>query len=209
MISSSKRFYAPFAADFGCQKLARRHVHNAHARNRVADNRRHKVVVAFSVEHVVFKHGSRRDNPRHLALDQPFGVLGVFHLIHDGDTPPLVDQAGDVTLRRVVRDARHRDADAAILAPGQRDVQVAGNDFRRFAIRFVKVTHAHQQNDAGMLLTGGEILLHQRRTALIIFGNRFGSRALGRRHSGRGINTRRGNIRRRRRSVDGHGSRVI
>ena len=67
----------------------------------------------------------------------------------------------------MVRHAGHRDADAAVLAPGQRDVQVAGDGLGILAVRLVEVADAHQQDDAGMLLAGGKILHHERRVAVI------------------------------------------
>ena len=173
------------AFDLRRQELTGRNIDDPDARDRIADHRRHQVVVALGVQHVVFEDSAGGNHASHLALDQALGVLGVLHLIHDRDAPSLADQPRNVALGSMVRNARHRDANTAVFAAGQRNVKIARDRLSIVAIRFKEIPDAHQQDDAGVLLARGEVLKHKGSIAAIPGRNGRGLGPAGR--SGIGV----------------------
>ncbi len=77
-----------------------------------------KVVTAILKIGVVTQ-GPRCDDPNHLALNRSLAGGRVTDLLADGDGLTCPNQAGNVTLRRVIGDAGHGDRVAPGLAPGR------------------------------------------------------------------------------------------
>ena len=68
--------------------------------------------------------GTGREDAGDLTADDFLRELRVLHLVADGDAIALAEEAGDVVLRSVIRDAAHGDA-ALFVAGGEGDLQLA------------------------------------------------------------------------------------
>ena len=107
---------------------------------------------------------ARRDHARHLALDQPLGRLRVLDLIADRDAESLADQAGDVSVGGMERDAAHRDAGSGgvLRARGEGQLEGSRRDHRVFVEQLVEVAHAEEQQGVGVLALRVLELTHRR-----------------------------------------------
>jgi hypothetical protein len=82
-------------------------------------------------------------------------------LLGDGDAIAAADQAGEVGLGGMFRDAAHRDGGAVVLAPvGQNDVERGGGGLGVGEEQFVEIAHAEEQQRVRMLRLDGEPLRH-------------------------------------------------
>ena len=114
--------------------------------------------------------GAGREDPGDFAADDFFCELRVFHLVADGDAITLAEQAGDVVLRGVVRDAAHGDV-ALFVASGEGDLQLAGGGFGVVEEELVEVAEAKEEQGVGVLAFGGQVLAHERSVGV---GRRLG-----------------------------------
>ena len=73
---------------------------------------RRKEVVLAGAEKVVLDDGARRNDADDLPADERPGMPRVFDLVADRHPMPAVDEAPQVRVQRVVRDAAHRDPPA-------------------------------------------------------------------------------------------------
>ena len=65
-----------------------------------------KVIGPVRVQHVVFGEGAGRDDAGDLALDQPLGQSGIFHLIADGDAMAGVQQFAEIGVEVLMAESR-------------------------------------------------------------------------------------------------------
>ncbi len=107
---------------------------------------------------------SRGQDPRDLALDQLFGVAGVFHLFADGDLVPLFHEPGDVAVDGMVGDPAHGDGSAALVpvARGEGDFQVAGRLDGVLVEHLVEIAQAEKDQLVGVAPLDLVVLLHHR-----------------------------------------------
>ncbi len=115
-----------------------------------------------------------------LAAHQPLGLLGVLHLLADGDPESLAHELGDVAVGGVERDAAHRHALAAgVLGPRrQREIEGARADDRVLVEHLVEVAHAEEDEGSRVLPLGFEVLPHGRSDG-VHRGRRMPGGALG------------------------------
>ena len=71
-------------------------------------------VARARIQQGVVGDGAGRDDPRHLALDQPLGQLGVFDLLADGGPQAGGDQLAQVAFQLMVGKAGHGDGVGAL-----------------------------------------------------------------------------------------------
>ena len=140
---------------------------DAHAFAHRAHRRQH--IGAARFEQRVFGQGSGGDEAHDIARDQRLRTgafarfLGGFGLFGDGHAAPRADQTGEVILRRMDRNAAHRDRRAAVFAPaGERDIEHAGGNFRVFEEQLEEIAHAVEQQAATGLCLQRKILRHHR-----------------------------------------------
>ena len=116
-------------------------------------------VVPLGDEHPFVEVRAGREDLRDLALDELAGP-GVLHLIADGDLASGLEHAGDVTVRRVKRNAAHRD-DAAL---GERDVEQLRAGLRVLEKHLVEIAEPEQQQRVlGQFAFDAAILRHHGR----------------------------------------------
>ena len=157
------------SAELGAGELAGSDIGVGKADGVAAEDGGGEVVVALGGQHSRVDDGARGDDADHLALDQPLRERGIAHLLADGNAIALADQPGDVALGGVVGDARHRGAFApSPVAPGQRQLQLAGGQLGVAVEHLVEVAHAKEDDGVGMLLLDAEILLANRAVVAVI-----------------------------------------
>ena len=128
-----------------------------------ARHRREEIILARA--HQVGVHGGAgSDHARDLAAHQLLGLLGIFHLVADGDPMAFLNEARDVAFGRVEGDAAHRDGGAFFLiAGGKGDFEFAGGHHGIFEEELVEIAQAEHQQRVGDLLFDAVVLPHQRR----------------------------------------------
>ena len=102
---------------------------------------------------------ARRDHADDVPLEQLLTLAGRLQLLADGDLLTGLDQARDVAVGRVVRDAGHRRA----LPRGQRDRQQTRAELGVLAEQLVEVAQPEQQQVVRVPPLELAILLHHRR----------------------------------------------
>ena len=115
-----------------------------------------EVIVPLSHQHPLVEMRARRENLRDLAFDELAGP-GVLHLVADGDFAAGSQQATDVGVGGMERDAAHRDHAAF----GQRHVEQLGAGLGVFEKHFVEVPQTEKQNRIAVPLFDLQVLLHQ------------------------------------------------
>ena len=138
-----------------------------------------EVVRALVVEQRLVVDGAGGEDAGDLAGDE-FSGDGFGRLLGDGDAFSGLEQAGDVALRRVIRNPAHRGAAAL----GEGDVHDRRGGFRVVEEHFVKVAEAVKQDDVG----------GQRPAHGLVLGHHGGQRGLG---HGRSVEGRVGRIKKR------------
>jgi hypothetical protein len=126
---------------------------------------RGEVVVALGTLRRI-ERCARGKDARDFTPDDLLGELGIFHLLADGDSIPLMKQAADVAVDCVIRHAAHGNLALAV-AGGQGDFQLAGGEFRILIKKFVEIAHAEEEQSVRMLRLGSKVLPHQRRLCRI------------------------------------------
>ncbi len=126
-----------------------------------------------------------RDHAHHFTADDSLGLLGILHLLADGDAKALAHQPRHVGIAGVMRHAAHRDGAAAgvLRARRQRELEGARRGERVLVEHLVEIAHPEEQDRVAILTLGFEELPHGRRRA----GGSEGSRRHGRAVEQRGI----------------------
>ena len=132
-------------------------------------------VVAFAwVEQGFIGQGARGDDLSHLAFDHPRCFLRVFNLLTDRSPVPGTDQLVQVVLQRVIREPGHRYGIGRTLVPtGQSQAQDLRSDLGVFKEQLVEVSHAEEQQRAGVLRFDLTIAFQHRgqfRGSFVLFG---------------------------------------
>ena len=128
---------------------------------------RREIVVLMRAQQVRIGRRARRDDAGDLAADQFLARPGLFHLLADGHAIALLDQPRDVTFRRVIGHAAHRNRVALFLvARGERDFEFARGGNGVFEEQLVEVAQPEHQQRVGNLLLRRVVLPHQRRRCL-------------------------------------------
>ena len=143
----------------GRHESARRKLDPGHARRIARGHGRQEIALA-RIEQGVVGHGAGRDDPRHLAADEPLGQLRVFDLLADGRPHSGGDQLAQIALQLVVGKAGHGDGVFALFAAGQREVEHAGGRLGVVVEHLVEVAHAKQQERIGTRPFRFLVLLH-------------------------------------------------
>ena len=145
-------------------ELAGRDVHVREAGPCLAERQCGQEVVPLGVEQPRLGDRAGRDDPRDRAVDQPAAGRRVADLLADRDPVAARDQAGEVAIERLVRDAGQRvPAPLAHLAPGQRDLELARDDLGVLIEGLVEVAHPKEQNRVRVLALEALVLLPDRR----------------------------------------------
>ena len=148
---------------------------------------RQQQVGAGGIEQAVLGDGARRDEAHHLPPHHrfraaPFGLGGILGLLADGHPVAHGDEAAEVVVRPVHRDAAHRDLGAAVAATlGQHDAERPRRDLRVAEEQLVEISHPVEQEAIGIGRFDLDILRHHGRGAGRIQGGggRFGGGADG------------------------------
>ena len=143
----------------GRHEAARRNLHPGQA-DRIAGRNGGQVVALAGIEQGVVGDRAGRDDPRHFALDQSLGQLGIFDLFADGGPEAGGDQLGQVAFQLVVGKAGHGRAVLALVARGEGQVEHAGGGLGVLVKHLVEVAHAKQQQGVGACPLGLLVLLH-------------------------------------------------
>ena len=143
----------------GRHEAARRNLHPGQA-DRIAGRNGGQVVALAGIEQGVVGDRAGRDDPRHFALDESLGQLGIFDLFADGGPEAGGDQLGQVAFQLVVGKAGHGRAVLALVARGEGQVEHAGGGLRVLVEHLVEVAHAKQQQGVGACPLGLLVLLH-------------------------------------------------
>ena len=117
-------------------------------------------MLSRGIQQGVVGDGAGRDDPRHFALHQPLGQLGVFHLFADGRPEARGDQLAQVAFQLMVGEAGHGDGVVALVAAGQGQVEHAGGGLGVVVEHLVEVAHAEQQQGVGARPLRLLVLLH-------------------------------------------------
>ena len=116
------------------------------------------------VEQGLVGHGPGRHDANHLAFDGTLGLGGIADLFTDGDRFPARHEPGEITLRRVVRHAGHRDRlSRRLTSRRQRDIEQLRRPTGVVVEKFIEIPHAVEQQHVGMLALDAEVLLHHGR----------------------------------------------
>ena len=119
---------------------------------------------ALLVEAFLIDEGARGDDPDDLALDDPASLFRVLDLFADRHPVTGVEQASEVHIDRLHRDTRHRDRLSSLLLTtgGEGDPEEFGRALGILVEHLVEIPHAEEEDLLGMLLLGGDELLHHR-----------------------------------------------
>ena len=106
--------------------------------------------------------GSGRDDAGDFAADQFFAGAWLFHLLADGDFETCADEAGDVAVGGVVRNATHGNGLALFtIAGGEGDLEFASGDDGVFVEEFVEIAEAEEEKSVGVTRFDCVVLLHE------------------------------------------------
>ena len=119
---------------------------------------RAEIIRTFGFQQIEVAHRACTDDLGDVARDD-FTGLRLAGLIADRDPAPGLDQFRNVTLRRVIRHATHRNA----VAMGQRQVQQSRRFFRVVEKQLIKIAEPKEQQGIGRD-AGAQplVLLHHR-----------------------------------------------
>ena len=122
------------------------------------------VVIRLLIQRRDVDVGAGRHDPDDVALHDALRELRVLELLADRDLVALVDEACEVAVHGVERDAAHRRAlrEAAVLA-GERQLQLSGDRHGVLEEHLVKVAEPVKQDAVGIFFSRCDILLHHRR----------------------------------------------
>ena len=143
----------------GRHETARRDLHPGQP-DRIARRNGGQVVALAGIEQGVIGDRAGRDDPRHFALYQSLGQLGVFDLFADGSPQAGGDQFAQVAFQLVVGEAGHRHTVLALVARGEGQIEHAGGGLRVVVEHLIEVAHAEQQQGVGACPFGLFVLSH-------------------------------------------------
>jgi hypothetical protein len=130
------------------------------AGGRAVDGDGGEEVVGAAVEDVLLGEGARGHDAGHVAVHEAFGLGGVLDLLADGDAVAGADEAFDVALGGVVREAGHGDGVGAFVARGEGEAQVAGAGLGVVKEDLVEIAHAEEEDGVLVPLFEGQVLPH-------------------------------------------------
>ena len=149
--------------DFRNAKLTRGNIHMSDGAAVSIARDRGQIIVLVRAQQMGIRGGAGRDDASHFAAHQLLRRSGFLHLIADGDAIAFVDQARDVALGGMIRNAAHGNGDALVFLPGsERDFELARGGEGVFEKQLVKIAHAEEQKRVRYLLLHGIVLPHQR-----------------------------------------------
>ena len=123
-----------FRRDFRGREITGGQVHESQSIAVFGTMHRGQVIIALRPEHVFVKMSAGTQDLGHLALDQ-LARPGRFHLVANRHFASRFEQAGDIAVRGVVRNAAH----GGTPAPGQRDIQQLGSFDRVFKKQLIEI----------------------------------------------------------------------
>ena len=142
-------------------QIAGGHVAKAQAKASLLVAHRAEEVVLGLVQHAVFQHRARGDNPDHVPLDNALGQFGVLQLLANGHLVALCHQLGDVALRAVEGHAAHGSPLLlAAVTAGERQLQLLGDGLGVVEEHLVKIAKAKEKYRVRILFFHLEILFH-------------------------------------------------
>ena len=160
----AKRFLRGRAGKFGGHKFAGGKIHEGEADeigSGVLGNGGEEIIFA-GVEDGDIGGGAGGDDAGDFAADELFAGAGLLHLFADGDFEAGADEAGDVAVGGVIRDAAHGDGLAFFaIAGGKGDLEFAGGDDGVFVEEFVEIAEAEEEEGVRVAGLYGVVLLHQ------------------------------------------------
>ena len=139
-------------------ELARAEIGIGETEDSIVKEDRAEIVGALRFQEVEIAHCPGADDLRDIARHD-LALLRFTRLVADRDPPAGGDQLGDITLRRMIRHAAHRD----FVTLGQGEVEQTGGDLRVLEEELVEVTEPKEQQ--GISRHAGAqplILLHHR-----------------------------------------------
>ena len=150
-------------------------------------------VGARRIEQVVLGDGAGGDEPHHVpAHDRLVAALprfrGILGLLAHGDAMAEADEALQIIVGALDRDAAHGDVGARVLAAlGQDDAERPAGGLRVGEEQFVEIAHPVEQEAVGIRRLDLQILRHHRRDARVVGGERPGSGRVAIGGRGRGL----------------------
>ena len=150
--------------DFAEQEATAAEVHPGQAVSCIPRGDGQQQVVAAFLQQRLIGDGAGSDDAHDLAFNQSLGQCRIADLFADGDGFSLPDQACQVGLGSVIRNACHRNGLARRgAALGQGDVQQSCRLARIVVEQLVEVAHAEEQQHVRMRGLGSEKLAHEGR----------------------------------------------
>ena len=151
------------ARDCGRCRIGRRNVGVCDRKGLARQRDRREIVVLLAVEQLLFDQRSWRHQADDVAPYQPVRLRHL-ELLGERDDEALLHELCQVAAQGVMRYARHRHALAAAgLFAGERDLQRARDRLCVFAVGFVEVADAREQDRFRMPRFHPEVLLEHRR----------------------------------------------
>src|SRR5256885_2386312 len=121
-----------------------------------------KKIIFAGIEDGDIGGGAGGDDPDNFAANDFFAGAGLLHLIADGDFEAGADEACNVAIGSVIRNAAHGNGLALFaIAGGQSDLQLAGGEHGVFVKQFVEIAEAEEQKRVGIAGFDVVVLLHQ------------------------------------------------
>src|SRR5499433_1060829 len=117
-------------------------------------------VVGGAVEILRIGEGARRDDPHHFSAHDLLALPRSLHLFAHRDLAACADQARDVAVGRVVRDARHGDGTLALLPRGQGDLEQGRPLVCVLEEELIEVAEAEEEEIVWVALLELPVLLH-------------------------------------------------
>ena len=145
------------------EELARGHVREGQTRPIRREAHGEQEVVRLLVQHGAFDHRAGGDDAGDAPLHQALGQRGILHLLADGDLVALGDEPLHIGIHGMMGHAAHgRALLKAAVAPGQRQLQLAGHESRVIEEHLIKVAQAEKEDAVLVLRLHLQILLHHR-----------------------------------------------
>ena len=157
---------AVIAGKGGHVRVAGRHVAEGRAGVLPVQKDAAEEVAAPVVEAGAVDDRAGRDDADDIALDKAFGKRRVLGLLADSDLVALGDEAGDVSVARMVGDTAHRRLilrRLAAVARREREIQLARGELCVLVEHLVEVAQAEKEDRILILFLDLQILLHHRR----------------------------------------------
>ena len=106
--------------------------------------------------------GAGGDDAGDFAANDLLAGAGLLHLFADGDFEAGANEAGEVNIDGVVRNATHGNGLALFaIAGGEGDLEFAGGDDGVFVEEFVEIPEAEEEQSVGVAGFDRVVLLHE------------------------------------------------